>query len=75
VALADTFFPPGLLRPASPVSSPLAMTLEPLLIVELALLGLGTGFLAGLLGIGGGMLMVPFMTLILSTAAWGPTWP
>jgi uncharacterized membrane protein YfcA len=42
------------------------MPIEPLLIVELALLGLGTGFLAGLLGIGGGMLMVPFITLILS---------
>ncbi len=42
------------------------MTLEPLLILELALLGLGTGFLAGLLGIGGGMLMVPFLTFILS---------
>ena len=40
--------------------------LQPLLILELALLGLGTGFLAGLLGIGGGMLMVPFITLILS---------
>lgn len=43
------------------------MTLEPLLIVELALLGLGSGFLAGLLGIGGGMLMVPFITLIMSS--------
>ena len=42
------------------------MPIEPLLIVELALLGLGTGLLAGLLGIGGGMLMVPFITLILS---------
>ena len=42
------------------------MTLEPLLIIELAMLGLGTGFLAGLLGIGGGMMMVPFITLILS---------
>lgn len=42
------------------------MPLEPLLIAELALLGLGTGFLAGLLGIGGGMLMVPFITLILT---------
>jgi uncharacterized membrane protein YfcA len=42
------------------------MILEPLLIVELALLGLGTGFLAGLLGIGGGMLMVPFITILLS---------
>src|SRR6218665_2684042 len=35
--------------------------LDPLLIVELGVLGLVTGFLAGLLGIGGGMLMVPFM--------------
>lgn len=42
------------------------MPLEPLLIAELALLGVGTGFLAGLLGIGGGMLMVPFITLILN---------
>ena len=42
------------------------MILEPLLIAELVLLGLGTGFLAGLLGIGGGMLMVPFITIILS---------
>ncbi len=29
-------------------------------------MGLVTGFLAGLLGIGGGMLMVPFMTMILT---------
>ena len=35
-------------------------------IAELLALGCGTGFLAGLLGIGGGMLMVPFLTLILS---------
>lgn len=42
------------------------MTLEPLIIVELVLLGIGTGFLAGLLGIGGGMLMVPFITIIMS---------
>ena len=41
------------------------MTLEPFFIAELILLGLCTGFLAGLLGIGGGMLMVPFITLIL----------
>jgi uncharacterized membrane protein YfcA len=42
------------------------MNLEPLLITQLAILGLGTGFLAGLLGIGGGMMMVPFITIILS---------
>ena len=42
------------------------MILEPQLIVELVVLGLATGFLAGLLGIGGGMIMVPFITIILS---------
>jgi uncharacterized membrane protein YfcA len=41
------------------------MTIAPLLVAELAVLGVGTGFLAGLLGIGGGMLMVPFITIIL----------
>lgn len=43
----------------------IATLLDPLLIAELAVLGLGTGFLAGLLGIGGGMLMVPFITIIV----------
>jgi uncharacterized membrane protein YfcA len=43
----------------------IAALLDPLLIAELAALGLGTGFLAGLLGIGGGMLMVPFITIIV----------
>lgn len=38
---------------------------DPVLIAQLAVLGLATGFLAGLLGIGGGMLMVPFITIIL----------
>ena len=41
------------------------MLLEPSLIAELAALGLISGFLAGLLGIGGGMLMVPFITYIV----------
>ena len=41
------------------------MLLEPRLIFELALMGVSAGFLAGLLGIGGGMIMVPFMTFIL----------
>ena len=54
MALADTFY------------SPLPMLLEPQLIVELAVLGLATGYAAGLLGIGGGMLLGPFITLILS---------
>ena len=51
MAFADTSFP---------------MTFEPLLILELAALGLATGYLAGLLGIGGGMLIGPFLTIILS---------
>ena len=41
--------------------------IDPLLVVELLTLGLCTGFLAGLLGIGGGMLMVPFITFILTS--------
>lgn len=48
------------------------MTIEPLLIAELAVLGVGTGFLAGLLGIGGGMIMVPFLTIILSNRSVAP---
>jgi uncharacterized protein len=40
--------------------------LDPLLILGLALIGTVTGFLAGLLGIGGGMIMVPFLTMILT---------
>jgi len=40
--------------------------MDPLLFAELLSLGLCSGFLAGLLGIGGGMLMVPFLTIILS---------
>jgi uncharacterized protein len=42
------------------------MNLDPLLIAQLLLLGSCTGFLAGLLGLGGGMLMVPFISMILS---------
>jgi uncharacterized membrane protein YfcA len=36
------------------------------LVVELLLLGAGAGFLAGLLGVGGGMVLVPFITLLLT---------
>ena len=60
MAFADTLYP----QPPVPM-------LDPLLIFELATLGLATGFLAGLLGIGGGMLIGPFMTIILSATGIG----
>jgi uncharacterized protein len=74
VVLADTFFRFQSRREFSLAAS-LALghkkknyvTLEPLLIAQLAILGLCTGFLAGLLGLGGGMLMVPFVTFILTS--------
>jgi uncharacterized membrane protein YfcA len=64
VALADTFFKtqPSLIH----------MFLEPTLIIELGVLGLITGFLAGLLGIGGGMVMVPFLTMMLGDRGVSP---
>ena len=37
-----------------------------LLIVSLVVLGCCTGFLAGLLGVGGGMMLVPFMTILFT---------
>lgn len=42
------------------------MNIDPLLVAELLALGSVAGFLAGLLGVGGGMLLVPFLTFILS---------
>jgi len=39
--------------------------LDPLSLVALVVLGTVTGFLAGLLGIGGGMIIVPFMSIVL----------
>ncbi|MCD6079448.1 MAG: sulfite exporter TauE/SafE family protein [Ramlibacter sp.] len=44
----------------------LTALLDPQLIAGLLLIGTCTGFLAGLLGIGGGMIMVPFVTMILT---------
>ncbi|MBX9936868.1 MAG: TSUP family transporter, partial [Burkholderiaceae bacterium] len=46
--------------------------LDLLLIIELALLGLCTGFFAGLLGIGGGMMLVPFLTYFLTQRGVSP---
>ena len=48
------------------------MDIQPQIVVELALLGICTGFLAGLLGIGGGMVMVPFITYMLTERGVGP---
>ncbi|MDZ4144184.1 MAG: sulfite exporter TauE/SafE family protein [Burkholderiales bacterium] len=50
------------------------MILEPLLIAELLLLGSFTGFLAGLLGIGGSLIMVPFMTWALAKQGVAPAY-
>ena len=62
------------MRPGGPCRhlSRLRVSLPYSLLLELALLGLCTGFLAGLLGIGGGMVMVPFITIILSARDYPP---
>ncbi len=48
------------------------MLLEPVLIIVLLVVGMGTGLLAGLLGIGGAMVMVPFLTHIISSRGTAP---
>ena len=40
--------------------------LDPTLVAELLTLGLVVGFLAGLLGVGGGMMLVPVLTLLFT---------
>lgn len=40
--------------------------MTPLEVAELGVIGVAAGFLAGLLGVGGGILMVPAMVLILN---------
>jgi uncharacterized membrane protein YfcA len=47
-------------------ASPALMPVDPWLAAALVALGLCTGFLAGMLGVGGGMMQVPFMTFILT---------
>ena len=49
------------------------MVIELLLFAELFALGLVIGFFAGLLGIGGGMLMVPFLVFVLAAQGVGDT--
>ncbi len=44
----------------------LSLDISLVLVAELLALGVVVGFLAGLLGIGGGMMMVPIMTLLLT---------
>jgi uncharacterized membrane protein YfcA len=46
--------------------------MDPILLLELAVLGICTGFLAGLLGIGGGMIIVPFITYLLNARGVAP---
>lgn len=43
------------------------MSLDPILIFKLLAIGAGAGYAAGLLGIGGGMVLVPFITAVLES--------
>ncbi len=42
-------------------------------VVMLLLMGCGGGFLAGLLGVGGGMVLVPFLVMIFDHVGHDPT--
>jgi uncharacterized protein len=72
VALADAFFLGWAVRKAPCDNERQRMLIEPSLILELLLLGTVAGFLAGLLGIGGGMMMVPFISFILNARGYPP---
>src|SRR5678816_2924773 len=70
------FARPATMRACAPAHGPTTPTmssfLDPQLVLELLLIGTCTGFLAGLMGIGGGMLMVPFVTMILTSKGYPP---
>jgi uncharacterized protein len=66
VPLQTPFLSQTLYLPQPTVTTVPAMMLDPLLIAELLALGAFSGFLAGLLGIGGSMLMVPVMTWVMA---------
>lgn len=61
-----------LAQPGSAHNYKMSALLDPTLVVALLLIGTVTGFLAGLLGIGGGMIMVPFVTIILTHRGYPP---
>ena len=48
------------------------MEIDAVLVAELLVLGCASGFLAGLLGIGGGMLLVPALTFLASAQGFAP---
>ena len=41
-------------------------------VVMLLMMGCGGGFLAGLLGVGGGMVLVPFLVMLFDDAEYDP---